>query len=211
MAARCSIFAIDRLVGFCHDRFSITMFESREWRARARKEYFLSVLGFGVLAWPFSGIPAILVMLLTSLVEDIFHWDWRGWNFVLVIAAQQTSWLLIIGYIGFDWFKREKAHEESERSRPVTLYHPADNGEAIIRDGFRDPEGVLACEEPFALSNVFEGKQLLAITLPGSLDISKYEVDFQIGKRWWCLPSEIINSHGSLRSYCKVTSLSTQR
>lgn len=156
------------------------------------------------MMWPFAGIPAILMMLVTSLLQNTFHWDWGSWNFVLVISAHQICWLLIIGAIGFHWFDEQKADEESERSQPVTLFYRAVNAEAIIRDGFQDRD-VLVCEWPLNHSPIAEsrialaeGKQLLAITFPGSLDISKYEVDLQIGRRWWCLPSEIVNSHGSL-------------
>ena len=61
------------------------------------------------------------------------------------------------------------------------------------------PGRVRVCEWAFEAGGVFEGKQLLAITLPGSLDISEYEVDLQKGTRWWSLTAETINSHGALR------------
>jgi hypothetical protein len=181
-------------------------YESLELRRRTKKSYFKSLCVFGIMMWPFAGIPAVLVMLVSSLLQNIFHWDWGGWNFVLFISAHQISWLLIIGSIGFHWFDEQKADQESERSRSVTLFYRADNAEAIIRDGFHDRE-VLVAGWPSKISPIAEsrialteGKQLLAITLPGSLDISKYEVDFQKGRRWWCLPSEIINGQGVIEA-----------
>jgi hypothetical protein len=94
----------------------------------------------------------------------------------------------------------------------MILYHRTYNGDAILRDGFRDEDGSYMLED-FALRGVFlsdkpldanegaGGDKLLEVTLPEDCcDFSYYEL-VEDGKpyREWCIPAEVINRHGAVR------------
>jgi hypothetical protein len=95
--------------------------------------------------------------------------------------------------------------------RTVIFYHRTNAAEAILREGFRDRNGLVGAHcagiEGVFLSNFVldgnegaKGNQLLEVTLPDKRSIARYEL-IEDGKtyREWCVPARIINQHGTVR------------
>jgi hypothetical protein len=96
----------------------------------------------------------------------------------------------------------------------LRFYHRTAAAEAIIRDGFRDNnglagahyagiKGVFLSDIPLDWNQGTKGDQLLEVTLPlaCAFDISEYELIEEDGPlyREWCVPSDIINRNGTVR------------
>lgn len=91
----------------------------------------------------------------------------------------------------------------------MKLFHRTDAAESILTSGFRDGTGPYKTD---ALIGVFlastaldvnegpTGDQLLEVVLTDDLDIGAYEL-VEDGKpyREWCIPSQLLNEHGSVR------------
>ena len=87
----------------------------------------------------------------------------------------------------------------------MILYHRTTAAKAILCEGFQDREGsylfegitlrgVWISDVPLDCNEGTKGEQLIAITLPATIDISDYEI-VEDGKpyREWCVPAEILN------------------
>jgi hypothetical protein len=93
----------------------------------------------------------------------------------------------------------------------MIFYHRTSASEAILREGFRDRnglvgahyagiEGVFLADRPLDCNEGAKGDDLLEIKLPDDLDISDYElIEDEKPYREWCVPAELIKQHGEVR------------
>ena len=100
----------------------------------------------------------------------------------------------------------------SANDQSIIFYHRTDAAESILRDGFRDNnglvgaqyagiEGVFLSNRPLDCNEGAKGDQLLEVTLPSACDLSDYEIidEENTSYREWCVPAEVINQHGKVR------------
>jgi hypothetical protein len=94
----------------------------------------------------------------------------------------------------------------------VTRYfHTTDAAAEILQDGFRDATGsymlrnhtltgVFIADTPLDINEGAAGEALLSIELPDTVDLAAYElVEAMKPYREWCVPAELINTHGRLQ------------
>jgi hypothetical protein len=93
----------------------------------------------------------------------------------------------------------------------MIFYHRTNAAEVILREGFRDRnglvgalhsgiEGVFLGDRPLDGNEGAKGDELLEIRLPDELDISDYElIEDEKPYREWCVPAELIKQHGEVR------------
>lgn len=92
----------------------------------------------------------------------------------------------------------------------LRYFHRTAAAEAILREGFRDGEGsymligatlkgVFLADTPLDENEGARGDDLLAVDLPGELDLDEFEIiEEEKPYREWCVPAALINASGSV-------------
>ena len=88
----------------------------------------------------------------------------------------------------------------------AVYYTISDQPEAIVRDGFGDPEGAHWFDTKW-LRGVFlsdwpsgaEGDRVLEVVVPGHVNLSAFAIVEAGSVTEWCVPAAVINAHGTVR------------